>query len=40
MGGRSAPRSVEKGAAGVLWAVRLAPGGPTGGVFHDGEAVE
>jgi NAD(P)-dependent dehydrogenase (short-subunit alcohol dehydrogenase family) len=40
MGGRSAPRSVEKGAEGVLWAVRLPPGGPTGGVFHDGEAVE
>jgi NAD(P)-dependent dehydrogenase (short-subunit alcohol dehydrogenase family) len=40
MGGRSAPRSVEQGAAGVLWAVRLLPGGPTGGVFHDGESVE
>ena len=40
MGGRSAPRSVEQGAAGVLWAVRLLPGGPTGRVFHDGKAVE
>jgi len=40
MGGPSAPRSVEKGAAGILWAVRLPPGGPTGGVFADGRAVE
>lgn len=34
MGGRSAPRSVEQGAASVLWGVRLPPGGPTGGVFE------
>ena len=39
MGGASAPRSVEQGAAGILWAVRLQPGGPTGGVFEDGKAV-
>lgn len=39
MGGKSAPRSVEQGAAGVLWGVRLQPGGPTGGVFHDGKDV-
>ena len=37
MGGRGAPRSVEQGAASVLWGVRLAPGGPTGGVFKDGK---
>jgi NAD(P)-dependent dehydrogenase (short-subunit alcohol dehydrogenase family) len=36
MGGRNAPRSVEQGAASVLWGVRLRPGGPTGGVFEDG----
>jgi len=40
MGGAGAPRSVEQGAASVLWGVRLAPGGPTGGVFKDGEASE
>lgn len=40
MGGPSAPRSVEQGAASVLWGVRLPPGGPTGGVFEDGRAIE
>jgi carbonyl reductase 1 len=38
MGGAGAPRSVEQGAASVLWGVRLARGGPTGGVFKDGKA--
>jgi carbonyl reductase 1 len=38
MGGAGAPRSVQQGAASVLWGVRLAPGGPTGGVFKDGRA--
>jgi len=37
MGGSGAPRSVEQGAASVLWGVRLAPGGPSGGVFKDGK---
>jgi NAD(P)-dependent dehydrogenase (short-subunit alcohol dehydrogenase family) len=40
MGGRGAPRSAEQGAASVLWGVRLAPGGPTGGVYQDGKATE
>jgi NAD(P)-dependent dehydrogenase (short-subunit alcohol dehydrogenase family) len=40
MGGPSAPRSVEQGAASGLWGVRLPPGGPTGGVFEDGNAIE
>jgi len=40
MGGPGAPRSVEQGAASVLWGVRLPPGGPTGGVFEDGRAIE
>ena len=40
MGGRGAPRSVEQGAASVLWGVRLPPDGPTGGVFEDGRAIE
>jgi NAD(P)-dependent dehydrogenase (short-subunit alcohol dehydrogenase family) len=39
MGGRSAPRSVEQGAASILWGVRLAPDGPTGGTFQDGRAI-
>jgi NAD(P)-dependent dehydrogenase (short-subunit alcohol dehydrogenase family) len=39
MGGPSAPRSVEQGAASILWGVRLPPGGPSGGVFEDGKAV-
>ena len=39
MGGPSAPRSVEQGAASVLWGVRLPPGGPSGGVFEDGRPV-
>lgn len=39
MGGRSAPRSVEQGAASVLFAVTLGPDGPTGGVFLDGQKV-
>lgn len=39
MGGRGAPRSVEQGAASVLWGVRLPPDGPTGGVFQDGRPI-
>lgn len=37
MGGRGAPRSVEVGAASVVWATTLPPDGPTGGYFQDGE---
>jgi len=39
MGGPGAPRSVEQGAASVLWACRLPPDGPTGGVFRDGHPI-
>ena len=39
MGGAIAPRTVEQGAASVLWAARLPDDGPTGGFFHDGEPV-
>jgi NAD(P)-dependent dehydrogenase (short-subunit alcohol dehydrogenase family) len=39
MGGASASRSVEEGAASVLWAARLGPEGPTGGFFRDGKAL-
>ena len=38
MGGSGAPRSVQQGAASVLWGVRLPPGGPSGGVYKDGKA--
>jgi NAD(P)-dependent dehydrogenase (short-subunit alcohol dehydrogenase family) len=37
MGGPDAPRSVEEGAASVVWAATLPEGGPTGGFFRDGE---
>jgi NAD(P)-dependent dehydrogenase (short-subunit alcohol dehydrogenase family) len=37
MGGAGAPRSVEQGAASVLWAVTLPDDGPTGGYFQDGK---
>jgi NAD(P)-dependent dehydrogenase (short-subunit alcohol dehydrogenase family) len=40
MGGRGAPRSVEQGAASILWAVRLRAGGPSGGVFEDGKPID
>ncbi|MDD5248133.1 MAG: SDR family NAD(P)-dependent oxidoreductase [Rhodocyclaceae bacterium] len=39
MGGPGAPRSVEQGAASILWGVRLEPGGPSGGAFEDGIAM-
>jgi NAD(P)-dependent dehydrogenase (short-subunit alcohol dehydrogenase family) len=39
MGGRGAPRSVEQGAASVLWACRLPADGPTGGFFRDGQPI-
>ena len=40
MGGASAPRSVQQGAASVLWALRLGPDGPSGGVFEDGIPID
>jgi len=40
MGGRNAPRSVQQGAASILWGLRLPPGGPSGGVFEDGKVLE
>jgi NAD(P)-dependent dehydrogenase (short-subunit alcohol dehydrogenase family) len=39
MGGAGASRSVEEGAASVLWAARLGPDGPSGGFFRDGNPV-
>jgi NAD(P)-dependent dehydrogenase (short-subunit alcohol dehydrogenase family) len=40
MGGAGAPRSVEQGAASVLWGCRLSSDGPSGGFFEDGRALE
>ena len=37
MGGAGAPRSVEEGAAGIVWAATLPNDGPTGGFFRDGK---
>jgi NAD(P)-dependent dehydrogenase (short-subunit alcohol dehydrogenase family) len=39
MGGPAAPRTVEEGAASVMWAVELPDDGPTGGFFRDGETL-
>lgn len=39
MGGQSAPRSVEEGASGIVWAATLPDDGPTGGFFRDGKAI-
>lgn len=36
MGGPNAPRTVEEGAASVVWAATLPDDGPTGGFFRDG----
>lgn len=40
MGGSSASRSVEQGAAGVVWAATLPGDGPTGGFFRDAEPID
>lgn len=37
MGGESAPRSVDQGASGIVWAATLPNEGPTGGYFRDGK---
>jgi hypothetical protein len=39
MGGRSAPRSVERGAKSIVWAT-LGAEGNTGGFFRDGRRIE
>lgn len=40
LGGENAPRTVEQGAAGPLWAALLPEGGPTGGFFRDQSPVD
>ena len=39
MGGPNATVTVEQAVAGVVWAVELNAGGPTGGFFRDGEPI-
>ena len=40
MGGDAAPRSVAEGADTIVWLATLPDEGPTGGFFHDREAIE
>jgi NAD(P)-dependent dehydrogenase (short-subunit alcohol dehydrogenase family) len=40
MGGRSAPRSLEQGAQGIVWAATLPDGGVHGGFFRDGQRID
>lgn len=40
MGGPEADRSVEEGAAGIIWAATLPDEGPTGGFFRDSEPID
>lgn len=39
MGGSGAPRSLEQGASGIVWAATLPPNGPNGGFFRDGKPI-
>jgi NAD(P)-dependent dehydrogenase (short-subunit alcohol dehydrogenase family) len=39
MGGPSAPRSLEQGASGIVWAATLPDEGPHGGFFRDGKSI-
>ena len=39
MGGSHAPKSVEEGAASVIWGANLSKGGPNGGFFRHGKAI-
>jgi NAD(P)-dependent dehydrogenase (short-subunit alcohol dehydrogenase family) len=39
MGGRNAPRRVEEGARGIVWAALFGDDGPSGGFFRDGRPI-
>ena len=39
MGGTSAPRTPEEGAAGIVWAAQLPAGGPSGGFYRDARPI-
>lgn len=40
MGGKGAPRTLRKGAEGIVWAATLPEDGPTGGFFRDGKPLD
>jgi NAD(P)-dependent dehydrogenase (short-subunit alcohol dehydrogenase family) len=40
MGGPGAPRSIDEGIDGIVWAATLPDDGPTGGFFRDRKAIE
>ena len=40
MGGSSAPRSLERGGSGIVWAATLGADGPNGGFFRDGKPID
>lgn len=40
MGGQGATRSLDEGAASILWAARVPEDGPTGGFFRDGRPID
>ena len=40
MGGPQAPRSLDEGVKGIIWAATLPNEGPTGGFFRDGKEIE
>ncbi|MFZ0257250.1 MAG: SDR family NAD(P)-dependent oxidoreductase [Gammaproteobacteria bacterium] len=39
MGGANAPRDIEEGAAGIVWAATLPDDGPSGGFFRDRQSI-
>ena len=39
MGGPNAERTIDEGIAGILWAAKLPPDGPSGGFFRDGKPI-
>jgi carbonyl reductase 1 len=39
MGGNGAPRTLEQGASGIVWAATLGSDGPNGGFFRDAKAI-
>ncbi len=40
MGGASAPRSLEQGASGIVWAATRSAGGPNGKFYRDAKAID
>ncbi|WP_068470963.1 SDR family oxidoreductase [Candidatus Protochlamydia phocaeensis] len=40
MGGEQAPRSIEEGISGIVWASTLPDHGPSGGFFRDGKPID